>query len=160
MLKVIGTAILTAFVTSMFWIWFYNFVPSQPANGRVTASGDVATVDPAGGPPVDLAEGVEVGLELGDGADGDDDGGVGGNAVDGLGKAREGGEDDGEGERDGGGEACEGGVADVTGHEATFRCAKGATRSTRPGVNTATAHPHGCAPETIWEGGAGDFVGE
>ena len=61
MLKVIGTAILTAFATSMFWIWFYNFVPSQPANGRVTGSGDVATVDPAGGPPVDIAEGVEVG---------------------------------------------------------------------------------------------------
>ncbi len=61
MLKVIGTALLTAFVTSMFWIWFYNFVPSQPANGRVTGSGDVATVDPAGGPPVDIAEGVEVG---------------------------------------------------------------------------------------------------
>ena len=61
MLKVIGTALLTAFVTSMFWIWFYNFVPSQPSNGRVTASGDVATVDPAGGPPVAIAEGVEVG---------------------------------------------------------------------------------------------------
>lgn len=61
MLKVIGTALLTAFVTSMFWIWFYNFVPSQPTNGRVTASGDVATVDPAGGPPVAIAEGVEVG---------------------------------------------------------------------------------------------------
>ena len=64
MLKVIGTAILTAFVTSMFWIWFYNFVPSSPArepNGQVTGKGDVATVDPAGGPPVDVAEGVEVG---------------------------------------------------------------------------------------------------
>ena len=32
MLKVIGTALLTAFVTSMFWIWFYNFVPApRPA---------------------------------------------------------------------------------------------------------------------------------
>ena len=61
MLKVIGTALLTAFATSMFWIWFYNFVPSGPANGRVTSSGDVATVDPASGPPVDVAEGVEVG---------------------------------------------------------------------------------------------------
>ena len=64
MLKVIGTALLTAFVTSMFWIWFYNFVPASSArepNGRVTASGDVATVDPAKGPPVAIAEGVEVG---------------------------------------------------------------------------------------------------
>ena len=59
MLKVIGTALLTAFVTSMFWIWFYNFVP--PSNGTVTAAGDVATVDPAKGPPVAIAEGVEVG---------------------------------------------------------------------------------------------------
>ena len=59
MLKVIGTALLTAFVTSMFWIWFYNFVPS--GNGTVTAAGDVATVDPARGPPVAIAEGVEVG---------------------------------------------------------------------------------------------------
>ena len=59
MLKVIGTALLTAFVTSMFWIWFYNCVPS--GNGTVTAAGDVATVDPARGPPVAIAEGVEVG---------------------------------------------------------------------------------------------------
>ena len=60
MLRVIGTALLTAFVTSMFWIWFYNFVPSGP-NGTVAAAGDVATVDPKQGPPVALAEGVEVG---------------------------------------------------------------------------------------------------
>ena len=59
MLKVIGTALLTAFVTSMFWIWFYNFVPAS--NSTVTASGDIATVDPARGPPVAIAEGVEVG---------------------------------------------------------------------------------------------------
>ena len=64
MLKVIGTALLTAFATSMFWIWFYNAVPAgsqREPNGQVTASGDVATVDPAKGPPVALAEGVEVG---------------------------------------------------------------------------------------------------
>jgi murein DD-endopeptidase MepM/ murein hydrolase activator NlpD len=59
MLRVIGTAILTAFVTSMFWIWFYNFVPSS--DGSVRTSGDVATLDPARGPPVAIAEGVEVG---------------------------------------------------------------------------------------------------
>ena len=61
MLKVIGTALLTAFVTSMFWIWFYNFGPSTSSNGTVRSSGDVATVDPKGGPPVAIAEGVEVG---------------------------------------------------------------------------------------------------
>ncbi|GAA4719952.1 M23 family metallopeptidase [Sphingomonas lutea] len=64
MLKVIGTALLTAFVTSMFWIWFYNFVPSSAGrepNGRVTASGDKMVVNPAGGPAVAIAEGVEVG---------------------------------------------------------------------------------------------------
>ena len=61
MLKVIGTALFTGFVTSMFWIWFYNFVPSTGPNGQVASSGDVKTVDPAGGPPVAVAEGVEVG---------------------------------------------------------------------------------------------------
>ncbi|MCL6730648.1 M23 family metallopeptidase [Sphingomonas hankyongi] len=64
MLKLIGTALLTAFVTSWFWIWFYTSSPAASAtepNGRVTAAGDVATVDPAKGPPVAIAEGVEVG---------------------------------------------------------------------------------------------------
>jgi len=64
MLKVIGASLLTAFVTSWFWIWFYTASPSAKAtepNGQVTAAGDVATVDPKQGPPVALAEGVEVG---------------------------------------------------------------------------------------------------
>jgi murein DD-endopeptidase MepM/ murein hydrolase activator NlpD len=60
MLKVIGTALLTAFVTSMFWIWFYSFANS-PTDGQVTRSGDVVTVDPKGSSPVAIAEGVEVG---------------------------------------------------------------------------------------------------
>ena len=60
MLRVIGTALLTAFVTSMFWIWFYNFAGSG-ADGRVTPAGDVATVDPKGSAPVAIAEGVQVG---------------------------------------------------------------------------------------------------
>ena len=59
MLKVIGTALLTAFVTSMFWIWFYNFVPTRPA--AVSRSGSVVTVDPARAPPVAVAEQVVVG---------------------------------------------------------------------------------------------------
>ena len=61
MLKVIGTALLTAFATSMFWIWFYNFVPQAPADGTVTSAGDVKTVDPAKSGPVAIAEGVEIG---------------------------------------------------------------------------------------------------
>jgi murein DD-endopeptidase MepM/ murein hydrolase activator NlpD len=60
MLRVIGTALLTAFVTSMFWIWFYNFA-DNPTNGQVASSGDVATVDPKGSGPIAIAEGVEVG---------------------------------------------------------------------------------------------------
>jgi len=58
MLKVIGTALLTAFVTSMFWIWFYNFVPSKPP--AVARSGPVVTVKPDNAPPVQVAEQVQV----------------------------------------------------------------------------------------------------
>jgi len=58
MLKVIGTAILTAFVTSMFWIWFYNFAPQpKPAVAR---SGPVVTVEPENAPPVVLSQQVQV----------------------------------------------------------------------------------------------------
>jgi murein DD-endopeptidase MepM/ murein hydrolase activator NlpD len=58
MLKVIGTAILTAFLTSMFWIWFYNFVPGpRPAVGR---SGPVVTVQPDNAPPVEVSQQVQV----------------------------------------------------------------------------------------------------
>jgi len=58
MLKVIGTALLTAFVTSMFWIWFYNFVPSTPPT--VARSGPVVSVKPDNAPPVQIAEQVQV----------------------------------------------------------------------------------------------------
>jgi murein DD-endopeptidase MepM/ murein hydrolase activator NlpD len=59
MLKIIGTALLTAFVTSMFWIWFYNFVPSpRPAVAR---SGNVVTVKPDNAAPVAFAQQVVVG---------------------------------------------------------------------------------------------------
>lgn len=62
MLKVIGTALLTAFATSMFWIWFYNFMPNRPAGDRtVSAAGQQVTVDPKNQPPVSIAEGVVVG---------------------------------------------------------------------------------------------------
>ena len=64
MLRVIGTALLSAVITSFFWIWFYNFAGgiAREPNGQVTASGDKVTVNPPGSPPaVTIAEGVEVG---------------------------------------------------------------------------------------------------
>jgi len=59
MLKVIGTALLTAFATSMFWIWFYNFAPAPRA--AVARSGPVMTVKPANAPPIEVAQQVQVG---------------------------------------------------------------------------------------------------
>jgi peptidoglycan LD-endopeptidase LytH len=61
MLKVIGTALLTAVVTSFFWIWFYSLPQKQPADTKVTAAGQKVTVDPKAQPPVTLAEGIVVG---------------------------------------------------------------------------------------------------
>jgi murein DD-endopeptidase MepM/ murein hydrolase activator NlpD len=62
MLNIISTAVVTAVLTSALWIFYFNITraPSEP-NGRVTGAGDVATVDPGTGPPVAIAEGVEVG---------------------------------------------------------------------------------------------------
>ena len=59
---VASTAIVTATLTSAFWIFAYNtgFLTTAGA-GKVTAAGDIAVVDPASGPPVAIAEGVEVG---------------------------------------------------------------------------------------------------
>ena len=59
MFRVVATAIVTAILVSAFWIFFMG-ITSEP-KGKVTGSGDVATVDPAGGPPVAVAESVEVG---------------------------------------------------------------------------------------------------
>jgi murein DD-endopeptidase MepM/ murein hydrolase activator NlpD len=58
MLKIIGTALLTAVATSFFWIWFYGSVP-RPAP-QVERSGPVVTVKPANAPPVVVAEQVQV----------------------------------------------------------------------------------------------------
>jgi peptidoglycan LD-endopeptidase LytH len=58
MLKVIGTALLSIFATSMFWIWFYNIMP-QP-RPQVARSGPVVTVKPENAPPVVVAEQVQV----------------------------------------------------------------------------------------------------
>jgi murein DD-endopeptidase MepM/ murein hydrolase activator NlpD len=58
MLRTIGTALLTAVLTSFFWIWFYGSVPGPaPTVGR---SGPVVTVQPANAPPVVVAEQVQV----------------------------------------------------------------------------------------------------
>jgi murein DD-endopeptidase MepM/ murein hydrolase activator NlpD len=58
MLKIIGTALLSAAATSFFWIWFYGAVPG-PAP-QVSRSGPVVTVQPANAPPVVVAEQVQV----------------------------------------------------------------------------------------------------
>ena len=59
MLRLIGTALLTAVVTSAFWIWFYNFVPQgTPA---VVRSGNVVTVKPDQEEPVVVSQQVVVG---------------------------------------------------------------------------------------------------
>ena len=59
MLRLIGTALLTAVVTSAFWIWFYNFVPQgAPA---VVRSGNVVTVKPGQEEPVVVSQQVVVG---------------------------------------------------------------------------------------------------
>src|SRR5256885_7235131 len=58
MLKIIGTALLTAVATSFFWIWFYGSVPG-PAP-LVSRSGPVVTVKPNNAPPVVVAEQVRV----------------------------------------------------------------------------------------------------
>jgi murein DD-endopeptidase MepM/ murein hydrolase activator NlpD len=59
---IVSTAVVTAILASAFWIFAYN-IALAPAgsNGTVSSSGDVATIDPRGGPPVSIAEGVEVG---------------------------------------------------------------------------------------------------
>jgi murein DD-endopeptidase MepM/ murein hydrolase activator NlpD len=58
MLKVIGTALLTATATSAFWIWFYGVVP-QP-RPEVARSGPVVTVKAENAPPVVIAQQVRV----------------------------------------------------------------------------------------------------
>ena len=59
MVRIAVTAVLTAVVTSMFWMWFYSVVPAPPAS--VARSGNVVTVKPDQAPPVVLAQQVVVG---------------------------------------------------------------------------------------------------
>jgi peptidoglycan LD-endopeptidase LytH len=58
---IVSTAVVTAVLTSAFWIFAFNIANAPVGNGRVSGSGDTATIDPAGGPPIEVAEGVTVG---------------------------------------------------------------------------------------------------
>ena len=61
MFRVFGTAVVTAILTSAFWVFYFNIGSAPSGAGKVEASGDVAVVDPASGPPVAIAEGIQVG---------------------------------------------------------------------------------------------------
>jgi murein DD-endopeptidase MepM/ murein hydrolase activator NlpD len=58
MRTVIVTALLTAVLTSFFWIWFYGTVPASKP--EVARNGNVVTVKPDNAPPVAVAEQVQV----------------------------------------------------------------------------------------------------
>jgi murein DD-endopeptidase MepM/ murein hydrolase activator NlpD len=62
MLKILGTAVVTAVLISAFWIFYFG-ITQGPSGSRneVTASGDKLTLDPSAQPPVTIAEGVIVG---------------------------------------------------------------------------------------------------
>jgi murein DD-endopeptidase MepM/ murein hydrolase activator NlpD len=57
MVRTFGTALVTAVLVSAFWIFWYN-IRSAP---MVTLSGQQEDINPKGGPPVTVAEGVTVG---------------------------------------------------------------------------------------------------
>src|SRR5882724_3448385 len=59
MLKIAITAVFSAMVTSVFWMWFYNSVPSGAAT--VERSGNIVAVVPPKAPPVVVAQQVVVG---------------------------------------------------------------------------------------------------
>jgi murein DD-endopeptidase MepM/ murein hydrolase activator NlpD len=60
MFRVFATAIVTAILTSAFWIFYYNIAGAGSA-GEVTAAGDKVTLDSGSQSPVALAEGIVVG---------------------------------------------------------------------------------------------------
>jgi murein DD-endopeptidase MepM/ murein hydrolase activator NlpD len=55
------TALVTAVLTSAFWIFAYNVMGPQADEAAVSRSGNIVKVDPEGGPAVAIAEGVVVG---------------------------------------------------------------------------------------------------
>jgi murein DD-endopeptidase MepM/ murein hydrolase activator NlpD len=62
MLKIAITAVFSALVTSIFWIWVYTHADvAREPNGTISAAGDVATVRTPRSGSVAIAEGLEVG---------------------------------------------------------------------------------------------------
>ena len=62
MFKVVGTAVVTAILTSAFWIFYFGIAGApRESESTVTASGEKVTIDPDAQPPVTIAEGVTVG---------------------------------------------------------------------------------------------------
>ena len=63
MFRIFSTAVVTAILTSAFWIFYYNIttVPAARESRTVSTSGEKVNVDPANQPPVTIAEGVTVG---------------------------------------------------------------------------------------------------
>ncbi len=59
-MRAIGIAIVTAILASAFWLFWFGITRGE-APAEVTTSGEKVVVDPAGGPPVAVAEGVTVG---------------------------------------------------------------------------------------------------
>lgn len=57
MVRTLGTAVVTAVLTSAFWIFYYNVSNAPP----VALAGEKTTVDVPSEPPVTVAEGVTVG---------------------------------------------------------------------------------------------------
>ena len=63
MFRIFSTAVVTAILTSAFWIFYYNItaVPAAREARTVSTSGEKINVAPANQPPVTIAEGVTVG---------------------------------------------------------------------------------------------------
>ena len=59
-MRTIGTAIVTAILVSAFWLFWFGITRGDRST-EVTTSGEKVVVDPKGGPPVSIAEGVTVG---------------------------------------------------------------------------------------------------
>ena len=59
-MRTIGTAIVTAILVSAFWLFWFGITRGD-RSAEVTTSGEKVVVDPKGGPPVSIAEGVTVG---------------------------------------------------------------------------------------------------
>ena len=62
MLKILGTAIVTAILISAFWIFYFGITTApSPSENKVTGAGEKVVVDTNAQPPVTIAEGVIVG---------------------------------------------------------------------------------------------------